>query len=234
MDNEQLSRFIGAEWFDTITDQNIMILGCGGIGSWTALFISRLNPRRVTLVDPDTVELANLSGQCFSINSVESSKVSALKEVIHYLSDYILINSFKTKIGEGDPVLPITICGFDNMKARKIAFESWKSSIKNQKKEECLFIDGRLNAEMFQIFCISGNDTAAMEKYEKEWLFPDEEAEKAVCSYKQTSYCAAMIGSYITNLLVNWATNKTKDTLVRILPFKIEYDAEMMNLKIEN
>jgi hypothetical protein len=96
-----------------------------------------------------------------------------------------------------------------------------------------LFIDGRLAAESFQIFCIRGDDTVNIDRYEKEYLFSDEEAEAELCSYKQTSYCANMIGSYIVNLYTNFIANTLNPIIKRDLPFKTYYDASLMYLKTE-
>ncbi|MGN1294929.1 MAG: hypothetical protein ACI4U5_00840, partial [Bacilli bacterium] len=104
-------------------------------------------------------------------------------------------------------VQKILICGFDNMNSRKTAFEVWKGSISASNPQEYLFIDGRLNAEEFQIFCIRGDDDYNINRYSKEFLFDDNEVQDAPCSYKQTSYCASMIASFITNLFVNHVHN---------------------------
>ena len=62
----------------------------------------------------------------------------------------------------------------------------------------------------------------------------DEEAEEAPCSYKQTSFCASMIGSLITNLYVNFCANRCNPLIERSLPFITEYNAETMFLKVES
>jgi len=72
-----------------------------------------------------------------------------------------------------------------------------------------------------------------MKEYEEKWLFSDEEAESTVCSYKQTSYCANLIASIMTNLFVNWITNQCSPLVERSLPFFTEYTAEQMFLKTE-
>ncbi len=41
--------------------------------------------------------------------------------------------------------------------------------------ENCLFIDGRLAAEEFQVFCIKGSDNYSMHRYSHDYLFSDEE-----------------------------------------------------------
>lgn len=124
------------------------------------------------------------------------------------------------------------ICGFDNMHSRKMFFNRWKEGLSKFDPKECLFIDGRMSAETFQIFCIQGDDIYNINRYSKEFLFDDEEADNEICSYKQTTFCASMIASYITNLYVNFCAIKAGN--YRPLPFYIEYDAATMLLKCES
>ena len=125
------------------------------------------------------------------------------------------------------------ICGFDNMTARKTFFNIWVNHVyKHKNPEKCLFIDGRLNAEEFQVFCITGIDAYNMKRYAKEYLFGEGEA-NTVCSYKQTAFCSNMIGSIMCNLFVNFITNSLHPEIERELPFFTYYDASLMYLKTE-
>jgi hypothetical protein len=72
-----------------------------------------------------------------------------------------------------------------------------------------------------------------MERYENEFLFSDEEAEETICSYKQTTFMANMIGSVIVNLFVNFVANEYCEELIkRDLPFYTEYSASSMYFKV--
>lgn len=63
------------------------------------------------------------------------------------------------------------------------------------------------------------------------YLFSDFEADPTVCSYKQTTFMANMIGSVIVNLFVNFIANKCNPLIDRDLPFYTEYNAETMYFK---
>lgn len=127
------------------------------------------------------------------------------------------------------------ICGFDNMAARGIFYTKWKEELERGRvpAEQYLFIDGRLAAEEFQVFAITGDNKAAMQRYEKDFLFPDEEAEATFCSYKQTSYMANMIGSVIVNIFTNFCANECGLAFPREVPFLTTYRADYMDFKIE-
>ena len=228
---ENTIRFNSAEWFNQIQKTSVAIAGCGGIGSWTSLLIARLNPMWIFLFDNDTGEEVNLAGQLFSNKDVGRYKTNACVENIANFCNYSKFNAYNRRFGCVSIVHSKNlICGFDNMAARKDAFKQWFNA--NNGNSEAIFIDGRLNAEDFQIFCITGDNESAAHKYSKQYLFDDKDVENAVCSYKQTSFCASMIASLITNLFVNYAANIALGDF-RCLPFKISYDATTMLLKTE-
>lgn len=225
-------RYRGAPWFDRIAEANITIVGIGGIGSHVAFLLSRVSPKSLYLIDGDYVELVNLSGQMFGINDVGRAKANALCDFLRTESNYFCTYTFVGMLDSDSAlaVSPIMICGLDSMHSRKEVFSLWKR--KFSELDNALFIDGRLSAEEFQIYCIPGNRPDLIERYEKT-LFNDSEAEAAVCSYKQTTYCASAIASHIVNLLINWEYNKTSPIIPRYLPFFVYYSAELMMLKAE-
>lgn len=226
------SRFSGALWYDKVREQFVTLAGIGGIGSNTAYLLSRLNIAYLSVYDDDVVDASNMSGQFFTISDIGRHKVHSLYTALVYYSNYRNIATYSRKFTPASTAENIMICGFDNMEARKIFFNAWKRKVSNtSEKQLCLFIDGRLSVECMQIFCINGTDSYNMQKYEREYLFDDSEAEATICSNKQTSFMATMISSYIVNLFVNHCANLCSEDPVRELPFFTEYSAETMYLK---
>jgi hypothetical protein len=117
------------------------------------------------------------------------------------------------------------ICGFDNMGARKLFYNKWKESIIPEESHEYLFIDGRLTADMFQLFCIQGNDTYVQGEYERNWLFEDKDADETDCTFRQTSHIAAMLGTYITTYFTNFCSNLSPDNFPKRIPWFMEYNS---------
>lgn len=234
--DETSSRFSSAIWFSKITEKTVTLAGVGGIGSYVAFLLSRLKVYRLFLFDDDVVDLSNLSGQLFSISDVGTPKVSAINDFIRRYANYYDVSSRNTRVDSSYSGTKIMICGFDNMTARKDYFMAWESYVDSLPKEErsdCLFIDGRLAAEEFQVFCMKGDDAFLRTKYKEEWLFEDNEAEATLCSYKQTSFCANMIASVMVNLFVNFVANQCYPLIERDLPFFTYYDASRMAFKTE-
>ena len=84
----QYNRFKGADWFEIVQEQNVILAGLGGIGSWVSLFLSRLGPKTISLYDDDRFEEHNLSGQAFRINSLGRSKVEEATSIATDFSNY--------------------------------------------------------------------------------------------------------------------------------------------------
>lgn len=234
--DESTSRFSSATWFEEIQNQIVTLAGLGGIGSYVAFLLSRMKVKRMALYDDDRVEAANMSGQFYGMDDIGVTKLAAIGRALIRYSGYNSYTMINEKYSQISPATNVMICGFDNMEARKVFFENWKKHVLEriwEERENCLFIDGRLAAEEFQVFCIKGTDTFLMQKYEENWLFDDTEAEQTLCSYKQTTFCANMIASVMVNLFVNFVANKCNPLIERELPFYTYYDAGNMLFKTE-
>jgi molybdopterin/thiamine biosynthesis adenylyltransferase len=231
--DETTARFSSAIWFEKIKEQTVVLAGLGGIGSYVAFLLSRMHPRNLFLYDDDTVEAVNLAGQMFGNHNIGERKAYAIGRMVRDMSNYMATYCINEKYIESSQVSEVMICGFDNMEARKVFFNNWVKYVESKPKEEqknCFFIDGRLAAEEFQVFGIRGDDTFNIVKYAKEYLFSDAEADETLCSYKQTSYMANMIGSVMVNLFTNFVANSIEDN-IRELPFLTTYDGSTMTFK---
>ena len=234
--DESTTRFSGAEWFKEIQKARIIIGGVGGIGSNLAYQLARMVPSSITLYDDDMVEMVNMAGQLFSFNDLGKSKVDAMAEMITAYTSMRQVNAIKEKFTPSTEPGDIMLCGFDNMRARKIFFNSWKKYLEGKTKEErakCLYMDGKLSMDTLQILCIQGDDLYNINRYEEHFLFSDAEAEATVCSRKQTTYLACLIGSLMVNLFTNFIANQLDPVIPYDLPFFTEYTAPNMLFKTE-
>ena len=222
----QYSRFKGADWFTIAREQEVILAGLGGIGSWTSIFLSRLGLKELILFDSDVFESHNMSGQAVTRDDIGKNKAAAAADKALAYSNYetAVFNSFYRK--EDNPITTkVMICGFDNMKARKEYYEMWKQDINAECPQDYLFIDGRLTAELFQVFVIKGNDKYAQREYETNWLFGDDIADETDCTFKQTTHLAAMIASFIVNHFVNWCSSFSETNFPRRIPWFTEYNS---------
>jgi molybdopterin/thiamine biosynthesis adenylyltransferase len=221
MEVEIFNRFKGASWFERMTKEQVLIGGAGGIGSWLALLLTRCGTS-VYIYDFDKVELHNIGGQLYSKSDVGLYKVDALNKIIRSLvTDSTYIEGDTNKYDEKSLVSDLCVAAFDNMAARKIMFDKWSTIYKDN--NEALFIDGRLTASEMKIFCVTPD---RIERY-KETLFDDSEVEDAPCTFKQTSFGAAMIASHIVGFITNHISNISQGvdkSIGSALPFYWEYN----------
>ena len=234
--DEATSRFSSAIWYENIQKKTVILAGVGGIGSHLGFLLARMKPASMFIYDDDIVEAVNMSGQLYGQSDLGRLKVSALAEMIRNYAGYSSVFAISERFTNESEASDIMICGFDNMAARKLFFNKWLSHVQSKPEEErknCLFIDGRLAAEEFQVLCIKGDDEYNINRYSNEYLFSDAEADETICSYKQTTFCANMIASYMVNLFVNFCANQCEPLIDRDLPFLTTYNAETMYLKTE-
>ena len=234
--NDATSRFSGTEWYNEIQRKRIIIAGMGGIGSNLAFQIARMHPDAITLYDDDEVERANMSGQLFAHTDVGEFKVNAVANKIFNFTTTEHVMAIPERFTANSVASDIMMSGFDNMEARGTFYRQWLVHVESKPEEEkkkCLFLDGRLSIDTLQIFCITGDDTANMARYSNNYLFSDAEADETVCSMKQTTYLACMIGSLMTNLFTNFVANLLDPVIPYDLPFFTEYDAQNMIFKTE-
>lgn len=221
-------RFKGLPWYENL--QSVSILGAGGIGSWLALSLSRQG-HQILIQDFDTVELHNLGGQLLAVSEIGKFKVSSVKKLISILSPENANKFFtsNTRISETNgSILPITFSCFDNMAARKIAFERWVNVTKmiGNDKKPCVFIDGRLLAEEFQVLVVKPTEED-IEKY-RDTIFEDNSIPDEDCTAKSTTHCSMMIAGTMTALFNNHVTNFYSDFPGRDVPFFTRVSLPMM------
>lgn len=219
MERENL-RFQGLDWYSQDDTPVVVVGGAGGIGSWLSFFLARAN-FNVTLSDFDTVEEHNIGGQLFKRSQIGKYKAEAVGRNVSDFSTNT-INAQIVKITEETATHEFMFSAFDNMDARRAMFKVWKRSWNSMNRP--IFIDGRLNAEQFQIFCVTPENA---DEYERMHLFNDSEVEDAPCSAQQTTHTAAMIAGHMVGFFTNHITNINLREEVREIPFMYEYFTPM-------
>ena len=230
MSNLTHDRFKDAPWYKESKQNVITLLGLGGIGSNTMFNLYRSIPAVYIIVDFDTVESHNIGTQLFMSSTLGSPKTLAIKSTLNiFLGNTNLnintINKNITEFKNADYMSPIVITGFDNMVARRTAFEHWKSMPNRE-----IFIDGRLRANLYEVYSVlPGHE----DKYE-ETLFNDEDVSDGPCTFKQTSHFGMLIGARITQIVANYLSNKadTENQNIYEIPFKIKELGELCHVEL--
>jgi molybdopterin/thiamine biosynthesis adenylyltransferase len=178
---------------------------------------------RVFLYDFDTIEEHNLGGQLFRQVDIGLKKTTAIARIVEdFCGDFI--TTFEEPVTKFTPHHYFAFSAFDNMKARADLFVVWKNSIPVAPQGIVpIFIDGRLEMETFQIFCVTPDK---IQEYEAS-LFSDTDVEDAPCTMKQSSHTAAMIGSLMSAFFTNHIANIYSEETIREVPFFYEYIVPM-------
>lgn len=223
------ARFSSAVWFDNIPVHKILLIGAGGVGSWLALFLSRIG-YQIYLVDFDIIEIHNLSGQTFRIEDIGKPKIEAVRSLTRYLgcTNAIITSSalFRYANIQNIESYDIFISAVDTVDARFHLFKTFKKSVVQHR----LYIEARLSAESFQLYIFDEKITGQqIQEYESN-LSSLEELSEDACSFKQTSHIAAMIGSVITSVITNWSSNIILKADINNVPNYIEFNANLLML----
>lgn len=225
---DQQARFKDAPWFP-VASEPVVIGGAGGIGSWLTFFLAKIGFSPI-VYDFDTIEEHNLGGQLFRQDDIGMYKVTALQEIVEdFCGDNI--SAFTEAITSETNTHHYVFSAFDNMKARRDLFDVWQKSIPMALANGItpVFIDGRLEIEQLQIFCVTPDKISEYEKH----MFLDAVVPDAPCTMKQSSHTAAMIASIMTAFFTNHITNVYAKEIIREVPFYYEFIVPM-NLTITN
>ena len=172
---------------------DIGIVGCGGIGSPTALLLAKMGFPFITLYDFDLVEHHNLPNQWFRLEQVSKPKSEALKENIKYFTGTDVINLPFRWTPQTCRMHDVLIVGVDSMDERLKIWE-WA------KEQNIFYIEGRMGAELIRLYALNTTDEIAKKKYEK-FLYPSSEAADVPCTARSIIYTtflmAGLIGSQI-------------------------------------
>ena len=65
--------------------QSVAVIGCGGVGSWVALYLFMAGVERIDLFDGDSVDGTNLNRLPVPASAIGQPKPEALAEVLRHL-----------------------------------------------------------------------------------------------------------------------------------------------------
>jgi molybdopterin/thiamine biosynthesis adenylyltransferase len=213
--NNKTARFRDADWYSP--GMEVIVGGAGNVGSWLCLFLAR-QEAKIFLYEYDTIEELNLAGQLFKNSDIGKTKAEVTQTVVDTFTTGELLTL--GKFDENSVVAPIVFSAFDSMSARKQLFNAWKKQINRG-----VFIDARTSMENGQVFCvIPGRE----EEYEKA-LYEDSEIPDLPCNLKSTSHCGAIIAGLMVSVFNNYVSNKKHNLDMRSIPFKFEYDLQLLN-----
>lgn len=177
---------------------DLMIVGAGCSGSWTASCLADLGFRNITVIDFDNVEGINIPSQIYGLDDVGKLKVERLAEKIMRKTG-IKIKTISQKIDEEHKFCDmvnislntIVVFCLDNIEARKQIYEELK-------EYPIKIVDGRFGAEGINVYVIDMSNEKDKKNYEK---LLKEPASEEPCGMKGTSYVSLNIASEIAKII---------------------------------
>lgn len=179
-------------------DNEIIIVGCGAIGSFTAISLAKMGLTNFILFDDDKVEPHNLPNQFFTTNDIGQYKVFATKIHMMKFNDEVEVKIYEKKF---DPKKEyknssIVICCADSMKARKQVFNYCQKH-----KHIQMYMDSRMGGTQGQLYTVDMSNKVQIENYKKT-LFEDGEAVQMRCTERSIIFTCLGLASLICNQLV--------------------------------
>lgn len=111
----------------TLPSKGVIVVGCGGVGSWTAYYLGLAGVSKLWLFDPDTLEIHNLNRIPLPAGAVGQRKSAAVADLIRGLRPdctILPLMSFTpasaTKLGCADA--DWLVCTTDTLASRYLAY----------------------------------------------------------------------------------------------------------------
>ena len=127
-----LERLYGVDGAQRIRDAHVVVVGVGGVGSWTAEALVRSGVGQLTLVDLDHVAESNINRQIHAVSTtVGQAKVLAMRDrialinpgcVVHCIEDFVEPENWPELLGGVKVSAVVDAC--DQVRA-KTAMAAW-------------------------------------------------------------------------------------------------------------
>jgi len=194
---------------DNFNQYKIGIIGCGSIGSYLGITLSKLGMKKFRIIDNDKINEHNLSNQFFTREDIGEYKVDVLKNEMNRVNpdgQVLEIGEKKRRFIIKDLIgLNIVFCCVDKMDARKRIFNK---CVKNKHRNGYpkLFIDTRMGGEIFEVYTINLLNKEDVKMY-RQSLFSDKNAEQTPCTARSIIYNVLAVSSIAVAQMVKVFNN---------------------------
>ena len=176
--------------------EKVSLVGCGSVGSFTALALAKMGLNIIELFDSDSVEEHNLPNQFYKLKNLNTYKNEALSDLLIEFTGktpQIFDNVVSNSLLQGD----IIVSAVDSMEARKLIWERVKET------KPRLYIDTRMAGKIFSIFTVDMINPHAKYNYEKS-LAKETEALQVPCTQRAIIFNVLGIASFVCNQIVKY------------------------------
>ncbi len=132
LSNDEIRRYsrhlimpeVGVEGQRKLKAGSVLMIGAGGLGSPTGLYLTAAGVGRIGIVDFDTVDESNLQRQVlYSTDQIGKSKLEMARERLHALNPYVKIDTYQTQLSSENALeifkgFDVVVDGTDNFQTR--------------------------------------------------------------------------------------------------------------------
>jgi len=179
----------------------INVVGCGGIGSNLILPLAKMGIPELHLWDPDEVEDHNIPSQLYRPSDIGAKKVDIAKQILESFEVDTTIVTHAEAVCANTQLEGVVISGVDSMRARQAIWEAVKANF----VAIPLLMDGRIGGEQLELITLSPSDFDAVNAYEHDDLFDDEDALPLPCAARTTVFTPMVLGGLMLANLAHFA-----------------------------
>lgn len=101
MSFKRLLPLVGIEGMNTLKNARVLVVGVGGVGSYTASALARSGIGHLIMVDPDIIEACNINRQLLAFHSsIGQDKVTWMKTHVKDINPEIEVSALKIRYDE--------------------------------------------------------------------------------------------------------------------------------------
>lgn len=178
----------------------VTLIGCGSVGSFTALALAKMGVPILEAWDMDIIEEHNLPNQFFKNDQIGMKKTEALCKVLSEFSEAIPIPKEMVSI-DSELCGTVIISAVDSIEVRKIIWEAVKKS------DALLYIDSRMGGKIFSVFTVDMTNKKAIKAYEAR-LFAAGKPLDVPCTERTIIFNVLGIASVVCNQVVKYAAEE--------------------------
>jgi sulfur carrier protein ThiS adenylyltransferase len=183
---------------DRLSALHAVVIGVGAVGRQAALQAAAMGVPRITLVDFDIVEPANLAPQGFGPADLGRPKVAAVAEACRRANPEIDVREvpdrFRRGMVRGWTGETAVLCCVDSIAARRAVWEAVSG-------RAAFFADARMAGEVVRVLA-SGSPES--DRHYATTLFSPERAFAGSCTAKGTIYAASIAAGLMLSALTKW------------------------------
>ncbi len=179
---------------DRLAACNATVVGVGAIGRQVALQLAAMGIPYLQLIDPDTVEPANLACQGYLENDLGRPKVEATADLCQQLNHALEVQTVRQRFRRSMDVGDVLFCAVDSIETRRLIWEAVKDRVG-------FFADGRMAAEVLRVLVAC--DPHSRDHYPTT-LFTDDEAYAGSCTARSTIFCANIAAGFMVAQFARW------------------------------